>query len=72
MGWEWRLIVENCPGCGICVDVCEKKALVMTRDMPYPVAKPGKCEGCLTCLKECPFGAIEVKEIKEEEKVEKA
>ena len=62
MAWEWKLIVQNCPGCGICVDVCAEDAIKMTRDMAYPEPLPGKCNGCLTCLEECPFGALEVEE----------
>lgn len=35
----------------------------MTRDMAYPEPVSGKCDGCLTCLKECPFDALEVEEL---------
>lgn len=61
MRWEWILIKQNCTGCGICVDVCEEKAINLTRDMAYPEPIIGKCNGCLTCYNECPFDAIEVK-----------
>lgn len=63
MAWEWKLIIQNCPGCGICVDVCPEDAIKMTREMAYPEPVPGKCDGCLTCLEECPFDALEVEEL---------
>ncbi len=61
MSWEWRLIVQNCTGCGICFDVCPEEAIKMTRDMAYPEPVPEKCNGCLICFKECPFDAVEVR-----------
>ncbi|MCK4646768.1 MAG: 4Fe-4S binding protein, partial [Candidatus Aminicenantes bacterium] len=36
MAWEWKLLIQNCTGCGICVDVCAEDAIKMTRDMAYP------------------------------------
>ena len=62
MNLEWRLIIQNCTGCGICCDVCPEEAIKMTRDMAYPEPIPGRCDGCLTCLEECPFDAIEIRE----------
>ncbi len=32
----------------------------MKREMAYPQAIEGKCIGCLECVRECPFNAIEV------------
>jgi len=63
VAWEWKLIIQNCPGCRICVDVCPEDAIKMTREMAYPEPVPGKCDGCLTCLEECPFDALEVEEL---------
>jgi|Deesub1362B_J571_1020462.scaffolds.fasta_scaffold02237_8 heterodisulfide reductase subunit A len=60
MSWEWRLLLENCTGCGICYDVCDFGAIRMEREMAYPEPISGRCTGCLTCARECPFGAIEV------------
>ncbi len=67
MAWTWRLVEENCTGCGICADLCREEALVMPREAPYPAPLPGKCTGCRTCLDECPFGAIQLEEEFEEE-----
>ena len=61
MDWQWRLIQENCTGCGICADVCPHDAISMTRQMPYPEPRPDKCVGCMLCVEQCTFGAIEVK-----------
>ena len=63
MHWEWKFIQQECTGCGICKDVCEQGAIIMTREMAYPEPVFGKCEGCMVCVHECPFGAIEVTEL---------
>ncbi len=63
MNWDWKLIANQCTGCGICADSCPHAALVMTREMPYPEAVAGKCTGCMVCVAECPFAAIEVREV---------
>lgn len=62
MDYDWKLLIQNCTGCGICVDVCGDEAIEMTREMPYPEPVPEACIGCLTCIDECPFDAIEVNE----------
>ncbi len=63
MGWEWKLIEQECTGCGICADVCRYAAIRMTRDMAYPEGVVGGCVGCLDCVQQCPFAAIEVREL---------
>ena len=63
MKWRWTLIKENCTGCGICRDVCDSFAIKMSRQMAYPEPIEGKCEGCLECVKECPFEAIKVEKV---------
>ena len=60
MNYLWRLIGQNCTGCGICRDVCSEHAIKMSRAMAYPEPIPGKCTGCLDCVTQCPFEAIEV------------
>jgi ferredoxin len=67
MPYIWKLITRNCTGCGICADVCNYSAIVMSRNDPYPNTVPGACTGCLTCVEECPFDAIEVIESQERE-----
>lgn len=57
---QWTLLEGECTGCGICADVCEYDAILMTAEMPYPAPVPGACTGCGDCEAECPFEAIEV------------
>ena len=63
MKFEWKLIIENCTGCGICRDVCTEHAIKMSRLMAYPEPIKGRCVGCLECVTQCPFDAISVKQI---------
>ena len=35
----------------------------MSRQMAYPEPITGKCEGCMECVKECPFEAIVVTQL---------
>jgi ferredoxin len=60
MDWDWRLIQQECTGCGVCADVCDYAAILMTRAMAYPEPVDDQCTGCMVCVTECPFGAIEV------------
>jgi len=62
MAWEWKLISEECTGCGVCADVCSYDAIQLTREMAYPEPVPLACTGCLDCVAQCPFEAIEVAE----------
>jgi len=48
---------ENCTGCGLCADICPRKAIDCAEGKP--VWKKPKCEACLACLHRCPASAIE-------------
>jgi MinD superfamily P-loop ATPase len=63
MGWQWKLIQEECTGCGICADVCPHDAICMAAAMAYPEPAPLACTGCMICIAECPFAAIDVEEL---------
>ena len=63
MAWRWKLIVEQCTGCGVCADVCPHAAIHMPREVAYPQEVPGACVGCGICLAECPFDAVEIGEL---------
>ncbi len=65
MSWEWKLIRQECIGCGICADVCPCDAIHMTRTMAYPEPVPLACTGCMSCTQQCPVDAIEVTETTE-------
>ncbi|NOZ14066.1 MAG: 4Fe-4S dicluster domain-containing protein [Acidobacteria bacterium] len=60
MEWKWTRKDNACTGCGICLDVCQEEAILMTREMGLPEALPGACTGCRECERECPFEAITV------------
>jgi ferredoxin len=34
----------------------------MPRELAYPEEVPSKCTGCMICIEQCPFDAIEVVE----------
>lgn len=63
MGWQWKLLKEDCTGCGICFDVCPEEAIHMPRMTAYPEPVEDRCIGCMECVQECPFEAIEVNEL---------
>jgi heterodisulfide reductase subunit A len=52
-----------CNGCGICVPICEYKALEVVPDKKDPKKKivevnVGLCKGCGACVGACPSGAL--------------
>lgn len=56
---------DNCKGCGLCVSVCKKGALQLSREMnkkgyPHAVADADKCIGCGMCYRMCPDCCIEI------------
>ncbi len=53
--------VEECSGCGICIDVCPNGVLDLANDVAV-VANEDECDGCGTCAEECPMGCIEIEE----------
>lgn len=58
---------DRCKGCGLCVDACPKKIVVMATDRinakgfhPATVVEQDKCIGCAFCATMCPDVVIEV------------
>ncbi len=56
---------ERCKGCGLCVTVCPRKSIVISKESNqngyFPAqAKNGECTGCAQCAIVCPEGIIEV------------
>ncbi len=59
-----------CDGCGICVPICEYKALEVVKDKKDPNKKivevnVGLCKGCGACVGACPSGALTQKGYKD-------
>lgn len=52
-----KIDVDECTGCGLCVDVCDKEVLDLVDDI-CTVIKADACEGCGDCAEECPTEAI--------------
>ncbi|MGQ9588271.1 MAG: 4Fe-4S binding protein, partial [Thermoplasmata archaeon] len=66
-------IDENlCDGCGICVPICEYKALEVVPSKKDEKKKlvevnVGLCKGCGACVGACPSGALTQKGFKDEQ-----
>jgi len=63
---NYKIVVDRklCKGCGICVEVCPRKALKMNgvcKETGYPnPVLIGECIGCKLCMWFCPDQAIAV------------
>ena len=55
-------INDGCIGCGLCVDLCEMKAINL--DSLKAKINPRYCCGCLMCVESCPTKSIEILEVK--------
>jgi len=70
----YRHIVDNdrCKGCELCVNVCPKNVLEISREVNsmgyFPVyqARPEDCIYCTTCCIMCPDVAITINKVDEE------
>lgn len=50
------LLCEMCKG--HCIDVCPEEAIHFETDLGMPIIDEEKCNGCMTCVRECPFHGI--------------
>ncbi len=63
-----KIIIDEryCKGCGLCVVVCPKKSIEMSRSLsrrgvnPACAADSKACSGCLNCAVICPDAAIAI------------
>ena len=56
---------ERCKGCGLCITVCPKNSIVISKESNqsgyFPAeAKNIDCTGCTKCAIVCPEGIIEI------------
>ena len=57
--------VERCKGCGVCVSVCPKQVIALSKSVNvkgynYAEMVNGDCIGCASCGMVCPDGVITV------------
>lgn len=53
-----KIKIDDCAGCGICVDECPISAIVLVNDKAK--VDEDKCTDCGTCESSCPNDAITV------------
>lgn len=62
----------RCKGCGLCVEICPKHVLELSKKvnikgyMPAYQARPEECIKCSACCIMCPDVAITIEEIEDE------
>ena len=77
MAFKHYIDRDRCKGCGLCVTVCPKNVLEISKEInekgyfPACQARPGDCIFCAMCCTICPDVAIEISEIEEKAAVEK-
>ncbi len=67
--------IERCKGCGLCVEVCGRKCIVISTNSNkngyFPaVANDAECTGCANCAVSCSEAIIEVYRDSDKEAVE--
>lgn len=57
-----RVDAEKCRACRRCLarQACRVKALIQFEAHELPYVDQALCRGCLICMQECPFKAIDV------------
>ncbi len=63
---EIKIDIEKCKGCGLCVEICPQKCIVISEKFNSKgshfaeFVKQDKCTGCSLCALVCPDVAIKV------------
>ncbi len=72
MAYRYCIEENLCKGCALCVSVCPKKVLEISKKInakgyfPACQARPEDCVTCAICCTMCPDAAITIKEIVDE------
>ena len=72
MAYHYEIDIERCKGCGLCVAVCPKKVLEISKEVsakgyfPAYQARPEDCITCAICCTMCPDVAITISEVVED------
>jgi len=72
MAYLHQIDSERCKGCGLCVAVCPKNVLELTKELnakgyfPVHQARPEDCIYCAICCVMCPDVAISIVETAED------
>jgi len=53
------IAIENCDGCGVCVDSCPTEVLDLAHEK-VKIVDSELCSDCLICMQVCPYGVLEV------------
>lgn len=63
----FRILKEKCQGCGLCVEVCPKKLLVLNKEeinerghTPAMITDEKSCTHCTLCAIMCPDCVIQI------------
>ena len=68
MGFRVKIDTECCKGCGLCIIVCPKNGLAISKISNKKGFFPAEltsfeCSGCVSCALICPEAAIEVYQV---------
>jgi NADH:ubiquinone oxidoreductase subunit F (NADH-binding)/Fe-S-cluster-containing hydrogenase component 2 len=54
---SFQIVVDKCPGCGLCIKACPEEAITGEKKQPHVIDQT-KCLRCGACFEACNLGAI--------------